>query len=97
MADESVLEGKRILIVDDEQDILETLEELLDMCDIVKATGFEEAKDLIEKAGGRVVSSVSKKTDYVVVGRDPGSKYTKAQKLGVKIINEEEFKELLKE
>ena len=56
-----------------------------------------EAKELIEKSGGRVVSSVSKKTDYVVVGRDPGSKYTKAQKLGVNIINEEEFKELLKE
>jgi DNA ligase (NAD+) len=55
-----------------------------------------EAKDMIEKSGGRVVSSVSKKTDYVVVGRDPGSKYTKAQKLGVKTINEEEFKELLK-
>jgi DNA ligase (NAD+) len=54
-----------------------------------------EAKDLIEKAGGRVVSSVSKKTDYVIAGHDPGSKLTKAQKLGVTVINEEEFKELL--
>ncbi len=48
MTDESALEGKRILIVDDELDILETLEELLDMCDIVKTTRFEEAKDLLE-------------------------------------------------
>lgn len=54
-----------------------------------------EARDLIEKAGGRVVSSVSKKTDYVVVGRDPGSKYTKAQQLGVTVLNEEAFKTLI--
>lgn len=54
-----------------------------------------EATSLIEQAGGRVVSSVSKKTTYVVAGRDPGSKLTKAQKLGVTIINEEEFKKLI--
>ncbi|MBW2334889.1 MAG: response regulator [Deltaproteobacteria bacterium] len=42
------LKFKRLLIVDDEPDILETLEELLPMCDVVKASSFEEAKDLLE-------------------------------------------------
>jgi DNA-binding NtrC family response regulator len=48
MAGKSRLEGKRILIVDDEPDILETLEELLDMCQIEKASSFNEAKALLE-------------------------------------------------
>ncbi|KPK76891.1 MAG: aromatic ring-opening dioxygenase LigA [candidate division Zixibacteria bacterium SM23_73] len=55
----------------------------------------DEARKLIEDLGGRVSSSVSKKTDYVVVGKDPGSKYDNALKLGVKTINEEEFKKLI--
>jgi DNA ligase (NAD+) len=54
-----------------------------------------QAKEIISKLGGRVTGSVSKKTDYVVAGEDPGSKYQKAQKLGVTIINEEEFKKLI--
>ncbi|MCP4400186.1 MAG: NAD-dependent DNA ligase LigA [bacterium] len=56
-----------------------------------------EARGLLEKAGGRVVSSVSKKTDYVLAGRDPGSKLTKAQKLGLTILDEEEFQKLITE
>ena len=55
----------------------------------------EEATKIIEEMGGRVSSSVSKKTDFVVVGKDPGSKYDNALKLGVKTINEEEFKRLI--
>jgi DNA ligase (NAD+) len=53
-----------------------------------------QAKEIISELGGRVTGSVSKKTDYVVAGEDPGSKYQKAQKLGVTIINEEEFKKI---
>ncbi len=55
----------------------------------------EQAKELIESLGGRVISAVSKKTDYVIAGAEPGSKYDKAKELGVKILNEEEFKKLL--
>lgn len=52
-------------------------------------------KEIISKLGGRVTGSVSKKTDYVIAGEDPGSKYQKAQKLGVPIINEEEFEKII--
>jgi DNA ligase (NAD+) len=55
----------------------------------------EEAREAVEARGGRVSSSVSGKTDYVVAGSDPGSKYDKAMKLGVKIIAEKEFLDLL--
>lgn len=55
----------------------------------------EQAKEEIEKRGGRVASSVSKKTDYVIVGEDPGSKFDKAKELGIKTLNEDEFKTLL--
>ena len=55
----------------------------------------DEAKEAVRIAGGDWVSSVSKNTDYVVVGDSPGSKLDKAEKLGVKIINEKEFLKLL--
>jgi len=55
----------------------------------------DEAKDKIRAMGGEVSSSVSKETDYVVAGADPGSKFDKAQSLGVKVLNEQEFVRML--
>ena len=55
----------------------------------------DEAKRKIIEAGGRVTSSVSAKTDYVLAGTDPGSKFTKAQKLGIAILSEKEFQQLI--
>ncbi len=57
----------------------------------------EEVKDIVERLGGTVSSSVSKKTDYVVAGEEAGSKLEKAKQLGVTIINEEAFREMVKE
>lgn len=56
----------------------------------------EEAKAMIEEQGGNVSSSVSKKTDYVIVGAEPGSKYDKARLLGIKTLSEEEFIKLVR-
>jgi len=55
----------------------------------------DDAAKLIEERGGRVSSSVSKKTDFVVAGSDAGSKLTKAESLGVAVLSEEEFKKML--
>lgn len=57
----------------------------------------EEASAIIEKLGGSVVGSVSKKTDLVLAGEDAGSKLTKARELNIKIINEDEFNNLIKD
>jgi DNA ligase (NAD+) len=54
----------------------------------------DEARGMIEELGGRVSSSVSKKTDFVIVGKDPGSKYDTAKRLGVATLDEDEFKKL---
>jgi DNA ligase (NAD+) len=56
----------------------------------------DQAKQLIEDAGGKVAGSVSKKTDYVVAGAEAGSKLDKAKELGVAVIGEKEMEELLK-
>ena len=52
--------------------------------------------EIIEKFGGKTSGTVSKKTDYVLAGEEAGSKLTKAQSLGVEVITEEQFEEMIK-
>jgi DNA ligase (NAD+) len=54
-----------------------------------------EAKEAVRRAGGNVSSAVSKNTDYVVAGESPGSKYDKAKSLGVSVLTEEDFLNIL--
>lgn len=61
----------------------------------LKGYSRSEIKEKLENLGAKVSSSVSKKTDYVLVGEDPGSKYEKAVSLGVKILKEEEFNKMI--
>jgi len=63
---------------------------------ILETIARDDAKDKIRELGGDVSSSVSKNTDYVVAGSEPGSKYDKAKKLSIKILNESEFLKMLK-
>jgi DNA ligase (NAD+) len=55
----------------------------------------DEARLLVESLGGRTASSISKKVDYVVVGSDPGSKYERAKELGVTVLTERQFREMV--
>jgi len=55
-----------------------------------------DAEQIVRDLGGMPSSSVSKNTDYVVVGTEPGSKFDKAKKLGVKTLSETEFDKLIK-
>ncbi|MCI0481700.1 MAG: NAD-dependent DNA ligase LigA, partial [Candidatus Dadabacteria bacterium] len=57
----------------------------------------DEAERLVAGHGGRATSSVTKKTNYVVAGSDPGSKYEKAVSLGIEILSEDEFKKMIEE
>ncbi len=56
----------------------------------------QEAEDLIKAHGGKVVGSVSKKTDYLLLGENPGSKHAKALQLGIPILSEEDLRKLIK-
>ena len=60
-------------------------------------SGFtrDEIKDIIRKEGGKISSTVSAKTDFVIVGEDPGSKYEKAKKLEITILNEKSFRKMI--
>lgn len=55
----------------------------------------QEAKELLESKGGKVVNSVSKNTDYLLAGENPGSKLEKAREMGIKILSEEDFNDLI--
>lgn len=55
----------------------------------------QEMKEIIEARGGKVTNSVSKNTDFLLAGKDPGSKLQKAKELGLKILGEEDLQELL--
>lgn len=61
----------------------------------IEGLSRNEIKEKVEKLGGKVSGSVSKKTDFVIVGEDPGSKYDKAVELGIRIIREEELKNIV--
>ena len=61
----------------------------------LKRYSRKEAEDLIEKAGGRASGSVSKKTDYIVAGESPGSKFERGRELGVTILTEEDFMKMV--
>jgi len=63
----------------------------------LKGFSREKAKEIVVSLGGAATSTVSKKTDYVVAGEDPGSKYEKAKLLGVAILDEEGFLKLIRE
>lgn len=60
----------------------------------LKSFTRDEAKDLVEAEGGEATAGVSKKVDYVVIGEEPGSKYDKAREMGLKIIDEDEFRRM---
>ena len=54
-----------------------------------------QAKEMVKKLGAEVLSTVTKNADFVVAGENPGSKYEKAVQLGVKVINEKQFQEMV--
>ncbi len=61
----------------------------------LKSLSRPDASDIVKKKGGIVASSVGKDTDFVIVGEKPGSKYEKAKKLKIKVLNEDEFKKMV--
>ena len=95
---EQLLDGR---VTIEAMEVQEAPEAVLDGLKFVFTGGMErmsrgEAKDLVQSLGARAVASVSRATDYVVAGTDPGSKFDKAQELGVTTFTEDEFLEFLR-
>jgi len=67
------------------------------MTGTISFMGRDDIKKLIEEYSGTFAESVSKKTDVVIVGENPGSKYDKAKELGITIWNEEQFRKIVDE
>jgi len=57
----------------------------------------DEVRDLVESLGGKTALNVSKRVDYVVVGSDPGSKYDRANELGIPVLTESQFREMVEQ
>jgi DNA ligase (NAD+) len=97
---EIINELLRLGVTPREEQVQEVAENLFNGKTVVvtgslKEFSREEIKNKLENLGAKVAGSVSKKTDFVIVGEDPGSKYNKAVELEVKIIFEEEFKSMI--
>lgn len=89
--------AKRITVVQSERPLADILQgKTFVVTGVLDSLSREEAHESIRRAGGKVTSSVSAKTSYVVVGSEPGSKADKAKQLGVTTLNEAEFIRLLK-
>ena len=88
--------GVNMEIIEDE----DSDDRFIDMTFVITGTlptlSRKQAGELIEKHGGKVSGSVSKKTNYLVAGENAGSKLTKAQSLGINVINEETLLEMVK-
>ena len=87
--------GVNIVVEKDTEVNKEMAEKTFVLTGTLPTMSRDEAKELIRNAGGKIVSTVSKNTNYVVAGKQAGSKLEKAKKLKVEIINEEELKRLL--
>ncbi len=89
--------GVRVLLPEQEKGKLKLEGKTFVITGELKAFTRDEATDMIRKEGGSVSSSVSRKTDYVIAGQNPGSKYDRAVELGIKIIDEKEFRKIIGE
>lgn len=85
------------IIDNDNEDIIKIFDKMkIVLTGTLQTLKRNDAKDIIEKLGGKATSSVSKSTSFVLAGEEAGSKLTKANELGVKVIDEETFLNLSK-